>query len=267
MESRKNFKTSNPALNEKVFESAEQNTGLYAGGPGSSPVEAGNTMTMGGTLAKIYFLLAIVIAGCAVTWHFAFASAAGTEAIFPWVIGGSIAGLVLAIIICFNPKSAPILSPFYAAFEGLAIGGYSAYFEASYPGIVMQAAGLTLCVFLAMLMAYTSRIIKVTEKFKMGVVGATFGIFIFYMISWVSSMFFGMHVPMIHDSGMIGIGFSLFVVGIAALNLVLDFDFISTGVARKAPKNVEWYAAFGLMVTLIWLYIEVLRLVSKLQKK
>ena len=254
-------------MNEKIFEDTARSGGLYTEGTGTSPVESGATMTMGGTIAKIYFLLAIVIACCAVTWHFAFASASGVESIFPFVIGGSLVGLVLAIIICFNPKSAPIIAPFYAAFEGLAIGGYSAYFEASSPGVVMQAAGLTVCVFLAMLLAYTSRIIKVTEKFKMGVVGATFGIMIFYMISMLSSAFFGMSIPLIHDTGIMGIGLSLFVVAIAALNLVLDFDFISVGVARKAPKNLEWYAAFGLMVTLIWLYIEVLRLVSKLQKR
>lgn len=262
----KTYKTSNPALNERVFESDMNNNSLHTVGGGSSLTQ-GETMTMGGTIAKIYLLLGITIAACAVTWYFAFASASAVTGMFPLVIGGFVLGMILAFVIIFNPKLAPVLAPFYAAFEGLALGGLSAYYEASYPGIVMQSVGLTLCVFLAMLLSFNSGLIKATEKFKMGVCAATVGIMIFYLISMVMSFGFGMHVPMIHDSGLFGIGFSLFVVVIAALNLVLDFDFIQTGVARRAPKNREWYAAFGLLVTLIWLYLEVLRLVSKLRSR
>lgn len=262
----KTYKTSNPALNEKVFEAQADNTSMNTVGGGTT-LTSGDPMTLGGTVAKTYLLLGITIAACAVTWHFAFASTSAAAGMFPLVIGGFVLGMIIAFVIIFNPRLAPILAPFYAAFEGLALGGVSAYYEASYPGIVMQSVGLTLCVFIAMLLSFNSGLIKATEKFKMGVCAATMGVFIFYLLSMVMSFGFGMHVPMIHDSGLFGIGFSLFVVVLAALNLVLDFDFIQTGVAKRAPKNMEWYAAFGLMVTLIWLYIEVLRLISKLRSR
>jgi uncharacterized YccA/Bax inhibitor family protein len=150
--------------------------------------------------------------------------------------------------------------------EGLAIGGISAMAEARFPGIVLQAVGLTFGTLFCLLLAYSSGLIKVTENFKLGIVAATGGIFVVYLATWILG-FFGAQIPYIHGSGMIGIGFSLFVVVIAALNLTLDFDFIEKGVARGAPKYVEWYAAFGLMVTLIWLYIEILRLLTKIQSR
>jgi uncharacterized YccA/Bax inhibitor family protein len=150
--------------------------------------------------------------------------------------------------------------------EGLFLGGISSIFEAQFPGIVIQAVGLTLGTLVGLLFAYKSGLIKVTENFKLGVAAATGGIFLIYMASFVLG-FFGVGIPFIHESGLIGIGFSLVVVVIAALNLVLDFDFIERGAEAGAPKYMEWYGAFGLMVTLIWLYLEMLRLLAKLRSR
>ena len=158
-----------------------------------------------------------------------------------------------------------MLAPVYAVLEGLALGGISAFFETRFPGIVMQAVGLTFGVLFCLLMAYKSRLIRVTQNFRLGVVAATGGIAVLYVIGFIGS-FFGWNIPYIHESGMIGIGFSLFVVVIASLNLVLDFDFIERG-HGVAPKYMEWYAAFGLIVTLVWLYLEILRLLSKLRER
>jgi uncharacterized YccA/Bax inhibitor family protein len=157
-------------------------------------------------------------------------------------------------------------APIYALLEGLFLGGISAIFEAQYPGIVIQAVSLTFGTLFCLLLAYRSGIIKVTENFKLGVAAATGGIALIYLATLVLGLF-GVRMPFIHESGLIGIGFSLFVVVIAALNLVLDFDFIESGAKSGAPKYMEWYAAFGLMVTLIWLYIEILRLLAKLRSR
>jgi len=184
----------------------------------------------------------------------------------PWVFGGSIGGLIVALITVFKKQWASISAPVYALLEGLALGGISSIFEAQFPGIVMQAVGLTFGTLFCLLLAYKSGMIKATENFKMGVVAATGGIFLVYMVSWVLGMF-SVRIPFIHESGLMGIGFSLFVVVIASLNLVLDFDFIESGAAQGAPKYMEWYAAFGLMVTLVWLYLEILRLLAKLKDR
>jgi uncharacterized YccA/Bax inhibitor family protein len=184
----------------------------------------------------------------------------------PWLMGGLIGGLIVAMITIFKAEWSPITSPIYAILEGLAIGGISAMAEARFPGIVLQAVGLTFGTLFCLLFAYTSGMIKATENFKLGVVAATGGIFVVYMFTWILG-FFGVQIPFIHGSGLVGIGFSLFVVIIAALNLVLDFDFIESGVKNGAPKYMEWYGAFGLMVTLIWLYIEILRLLTKIQSR
>jgi len=166
----------------------------------------------------------------------------------------------------FKPAWAPVTSPIYAALEGLALGALSAIFEARYPGIVIQAVGLTFGTLVALLVVYRSGLIPVTENFKLGVVAATGGIAFVYLIGFVMS-FFGASIPLIHGSSAIGIAFSLLVVGVAALNLVLDFDFIEQGAERRVPKYMEWYAAFGLLVTLVWLYLELLRLLAKLQDR
>jgi uncharacterized YccA/Bax inhibitor family protein len=181
----------------------------------------------------------------------------------PLAYGGAIAGLILAVITSFKPAWAMITGSLYALAEGLFLGAISAIFEARFPGIALSAAGCTVGTLAGLLIAYQSGLIRATENFKLGVFAATAGIAIFYLVSMVLG-FFGIHIPYIHQSGPIGIAFSAFVVIIAALNLVLDFDFIERGVAGGAPKHMEWYAAFGLLVTLVWLYIEILRLLSKI---
>jgi len=188
------------------------------------------------------------------------------QAVTPWVAVGAIAGFVVALVTIFKQTWSPVTAPLYALLEGLVIGGVSTIFEAQFPGIVIQAAGLTLGTCLALLLAYKSRLIRATENFKLGVVAATGGIALFYLITLVLG-FFGIRMPLMYGNSWMSIGFSLFVVVIAALNLVLDFDFIEQGAARGAPKYMEWYGAFGLMVTLIWLYLEMLRLLAKLRSR
>jgi len=180
------------------------------------------------------------------------------------MIFGAIGGFIVAIVTIFKKNWAPITVPIYAILEGLFLGGISQIFEKQFPGIVTQAIILTLGILGALLIAYKTKLIKPTENFKLGVSAATGGIFLVYLINFIMG-FFGSSIPMIHESGLMGIGFSIFVVIIAALNLVLDFDFIEQGAELGAPKYMEWYGAFGLMVTLIWLYLEILRLLAKLQ--
>nr|MDP9323819.1 Bax inhibitor-1/YccA family protein [Acidobacteriota bacterium] len=177
-----------------------------------------------------------------------------------------IAGFIVAMVTVFKQSWAPYTTPVYAAVEGVALGGISVVFEARYPGIVSQAVFLTFGTLGALLLAYRSGLIKATENFKLGVVAATGGIALLYLLSFILG-FFGVNVPLIHSSGTFGILFSMFVVVIAALNLVLDFDFIEKGAERGAPKYMEWYGAFGLLVTLVWLYLEILRLLAKLQDR
>ncbi|MBP7863546.1 Bax inhibitor-1/YccA family protein [bacterium] len=269
---KKTFKTSNPVLREGVFDkSQEQVSGSGSGVSGAAADvgagarASGESMTLQGTVNKSFLLLAITAIAAGVTWHYAFAT--NPESLIPWAIGSSIVGLVVGLVICMNDKLAPALSPFYAAFKGLAIGCISAFYEAKYPGLVVQSVGLTICVFLALLFAYTSKIVKATENFKLGVMSATMGIFVLYLVNIVCVTFFHLPIKPIYDTGFVGIGLSLFIVTIAALNLVLDFDFIETGVEKHAPKHMEWYGAFGLLVTLIWLYVEILRLLYKLRSK
>ena len=248
------MRTANPALNEQTFAGF---TGL---------AETDKAMTLQGTVNKAGFLLICVLVGSFWTWYLFFQSPGNPGVVTPWMIGGAIGGLVLALVTVFKQEWAPVTSPLYALLEGLFLGAISAIGEAQYPGIVIQAVGLTFGMCIALLLAYSSRMIKATENFKLGVVAATGGIAIVYSISIVLS-FFGVRIPMIYDNGLVGIGFSIFVVIIAALNLVLDFDFIESGARRGLPKYMEWYAAFGLMVTLIWLYIEILRLLIKLRSR
>lgn len=246
------MRTANPALNDKTFDQFR-----------AQPIEADTAMTLQGVVNRTGILLALLVIGAMWTWNIFLNN---PSAVTVWMIGGLIGGLIFAMITIFKAEWAPYTSPIYAILEGLAIGGISAMAEAQFPGVVLQAVGLTFGVLFCLLFAYTSGIIKATENFKMGVVAATGGIFVVYLATWILG-FFGVNIPYIHGSGLIGIGFSLFVVVIAALNLVLDFDFIENGVKMGAPKYVEWYAAFGLMVTLIWLYIEILRLLMKIQSR
>ena len=256
------MRSGNPALNDKTFE----NFGAYRRDLAAEGTPAG-TMTINGTAQKTLFLLVLALGAACFTWSRTFAAAeADPAAAMPWVLGGLIVGAITGLVICFKPVWAVGLAPVYALGEGLFLGGMSAVFEAQFPGIVIQAVGGTFGTLAALLLAYQSGLIRATENFKLGVVAATGGICLVYLISIIGG-FFGFPVPFIHDAGPIGIGFSLVVVVIAALNLVLDFDFIETAAERGAPKYLEWYGAFALMVTLVWLYMEILRLLAKLRSR
>jgi uncharacterized YccA/Bax inhibitor family protein len=223
-----------------------------------------DVMTLGGSVNKTLLLLLALLVPASFTWAQFFQG--NTALVMPLMMGGIIGGLVLALVTVFKKEWAPVTAPLYAVAEGLALGGISATFEMRFPGVVIQAVGLTFAVTMALLFAYKSRLIQATENFKLGLAAATGGIMLFYLVQLILS-FFGIRIPYIHESGMIGIGFSLVVVVVAALNLVMDFDFIEQGAASRAPKYMEWYAAFGLLVTLVWLYLEMLRLLSKLQSR
>jgi uncharacterized YccA/Bax inhibitor family protein len=244
------FRTSNPVLNEKAFRDV---------------AATGEAMTLQGTVNKTGVLLLCAVATAAWTWGMAHSET--PESAMPWMYGGLFGGFVVALITIFRARWAPITAPLYALLEGLALGGISAYFEHMYPGVAMQAVGLTFGTLFVMLLAYKTGMIRATQGFKMGVIAATGGIAVLYIVEMVLSGFFHMQVPAINGSGVIGIGFSLFVVIIAALNLVLDFDMIESAVAAGAPKYMEWYGAFGMMVTLVWLYLEMLRLLSKMRRR
>jgi len=247
------MRTANPALNSKTFK-------------GFQPItDTDKVMTIQGTVNKSGILLILLLLTSFYVWNMFFTKE-DISGVMPWMWGGLIGGLLFAFITIFKKTWAPITAPIYALLEGLFIGGISAFFEARFPGIVLQAVALTFGTLLCLLIAYKSRLIKVTQNFRLGIVAATGGIFLIYLATFILG-FFGMSVPYIHENGLIGIGFSLFVVVIAALNLVLDFDFIEKGSEQRAPKYMEWYAAFGLIVTLVWLYIEILRLLSKLHSR
>lgn len=254
------IRSGNPALKDSTFLDL-----------GSGTLVQGNTgaMTLNGTVNKTAFLLVLTLAGAMFTWsQFSAAVAAGNPgAMMPWVWGGAIGGFVVALVTIFKKQWAPVTAPLYAVLEGLFLGAISAIFEMRFPGIVMQAVGLTFGTLGALLVAYRSGLIKATENFKLGVVAATGGIALLYLVNIGMRLFGFDGMGFIHEGSLMGIAFSGFVVVIAALNLVLDFDFIEHGVEQGAPKYMEWYAAFGLLVTLVWLYLEILRLLSKLQSR
>ncbi len=190
--------------------------------------------------------------------------------VMPMILGGAIGGLVIAIVLIFKKEWAPFLAPLYALLEGLFIGAVSSFFNQAYPGIVMQAVGLTFSVGIGMYFLYAMRIIRATEKFKSVLITATVGIALFYFAIMILRMFsvnIDETMPFVNGGGMFGIGFSLVIVAIAALNLILDFDMIEQGAEMGAPKYMEWYGAFGLMVTFVWLYMEILRLLSKFSSR
>ena len=243
------FRTANPALNEKAFQ---------------GQVTLGDAMTLQGTVNKTGVLLLCVVAASAWTWGLSHSPA--PEAAIPWMMGGLFGGLIVAFATIFKKQWARFTAPLYALLEGLVLGGISAFFEKAYPGVAFQAVGLTFGTLFVLLLAYKTGVIRATQGFKIGVIAATGGIAVFYLAEMVLG-FFHVQVPAINGSGPWGIVFSLFVVVIAALNLVLDFDMIETGVRMGAPKYMEWYGAFGLMVTLIWLYLEILRLLAKARRR
>ena len=220
-------------------------------------------MTLTGVINRSILLLLLVAGTATGVWAY---SNSHPSAIYPMVMIGTLGGFAVAMVTSFKRDWAPLTSPIYAVLEGLFIGGISLVMEQRFPGLVLQAVLLTFGVMFALLAAYQTRIIRPSETFKSVIVGATFGIVIVYLVSMVLQLFFHTEIPLINGSGPLGIAFSLVVVGIAALNLVLDFDFIENGVDSGAPKWMEWYAAFALTVTLVWLYIEILRLLAKLRR-
>ena len=248
------MRTGNPALNDDVF---SMPAGDYA--MSDAPT---NTMTIGGTTMKTGALVSLAVLTGGFTWS----QFQSNVNVMPWAIGGAIGGLIFALITCFKPKWSPFTAPAYAAAEGLFLGAISAIYASQFDGIVPMAVMLTFGVLITMLAAFGLRLVRVTERFRAGIFAATGGIMLVYLATFILGLF-GVNIPYIHGSGMIGIGFSLFVVIIAALNLVLDFDFIEKGVESQAPKYMEWYGAFGLMVTLVWLYIEILRLLAKIYSR
>ncbi len=247
------MRTSNPALNERVFR--------------GQSMAFGETMTVQGTVNKTGILLLCALVTAAFTWHLAFSGDLAAVSSLMWV--GLIGGMITAFATIFKMNWAPVTAPLYALLEGLALGGISAVFDMRFHGIAFEAVCLTFGTMFVLLMAYKSGLIPVTQKFRLGVIAATGAIFLFYFVEMILGFF---HVGLgaigaVNGSGAIGIGFSLLVVGIAALNLVLDFDFIEQGARQNAPKVMEWYGAFGLMVTLVWLYLELLNLLAKLQSR
>lgn len=219
-------------------------------------------MTLQGAVNKTLILSLLMVISAGASWQYVQTNPAVTTIL---LLGSGIIGFLLVLTSSFKPTWSPIIAPAYGLVEGVFVGVISARYAALYNGIVLQAALLTLGILFALLFAYQSRLIKATENFKLGIVAATGGIFIVYLVSMALG-FFGIQIPLIHESGMVGIGFSLVVVVIAALNLVLDFDFIESGVEHGAPKYLEWQAALGLLVTVVWLYIEMLRLLAKLRR-
>ena len=256
------MRSGNPVLKDSTF--------LDLGSGAVVSRDAG-AMTLNGTVNKTGFLLLLTVVTATFAWSQALITGPDGQPVpapglMVYMLGGAIGGLVLALITAFKKTWAPVTAPLYALVEGFFLGAISALYNHLYEGIVFQAVLLTFGTLFALLFAYRSGLVRATENFKLGVMAATGGIFLVYLASMVLRLF-GINIPFIHDSGLIGIGFSLFVVVIAALNLVLDFDFIETGVEQGAPKYMEWYGAFGLVVTLVWLYVEFLRLLAKLQSR
>jgi uncharacterized YccA/Bax inhibitor family protein len=248
------MRTSNPALSSDAFRTGE--------------AVLGESMTVSGTVNKTGILLLCCVATAAWTWNRFFNAPPeeAMQAMAPALAIGGIGGFIVAIVTIFKKEWAGITAPIYALLEGLVLGGISAMLELRYHGIAIQAVSLTFGTLLIMLLAYRTGLIKVTEKLRLGIVAATGGIAVFYLLQFILG-FFGVHFTAINGSSPIGIGFSLIVVAVAALNLVLDFDLIENGARLGAPKYMEWYGAFALMITLIWLYFEILRLLSKFRSR
>jgi uncharacterized YccA/Bax inhibitor family protein len=247
------LKSGNPTLQQSSFEkSLELNSAVV--------------MTEKGTMNKFFLMCLLVIASASFTWSAYYQGKDVTS----WMWIGAIGGLIVALATVFKPNWSPVTAPIYALLEGVFVGAISAVYNNAFqnvaPNIVMQAVGLTFGVVIAMFILYRFRVIKATERFRSIIMTATFGIMIFYLIALVLRMF-NVQMPFLHEGSMLGIGFSLFVVAIAALNLILDFDMIEKGVSLGAPKYMEWYGAFGLIVTIVWLYLEILRLLGKLNSR
>jgi uncharacterized YccA/Bax inhibitor family protein len=244
------MRTSNPTFSANTF---------------SVPRTYGEAMTINGTILKTVILLLCAVATASYTWN-QFYQTHDTGAATGLMMVGAIGGFILALVTVFKQNWAMVTAPAYALLEGLFLGGASALFELRFPGIAMQAVALTFGTAFCMLMAYRSGLIRATQRFTMGVVAATGGIAVFYLITMVLGLFH-VNVPILYGNSPLSIAISVFIVGIAALNLILDFSFIEQGAAQGAPRYMEWYGAFGLMVTLVWLYLEILRLLSKVRSR
>lgn len=243
----------NPVLTRAGFDDLEAHA-----------IAGGATMTLAGTVRKTLLLLGIVAAGVVYAWVGMPPIGISEATVYPLMIGGFIGGVALLLLTGARPELAPITGPLYAAAQGIVLGVVTMVIGATYPGLPYQALVLTVAALLVMLTAYRTGLIRATERFRSIVVSCTGAIFVFYIIAFAMSLF-GLYIPFLHEGGIIGIGFSLFVVGLAAFNLILDFDLIEQGIGR-APAQFEWFAAFGLVVTLIWMYFEILRLLRKLQR-
>lgn len=239
------FRSGNPTLSESIYQQDRLSTARQG------------AMTIDGTVNKIGILFLLLLIGATISWY-------QPSQVFIW--GGALGGFIVAMVTVFKKEWSPVTAPLYAILEGLFLGAISLMYANMYEGIVFNAIVLTLGIFAAMLVIYRSGLIKVTQKFRMGIIAATGGIALVYVASIVLG-FFGINLSLVTGSGMFGIGFSLLVVVVASLNLVLDFDMIEEGARADAPKYFEWYTAFGLMITLVWLYLELLRLLSKLQRR
>lgn len=250
-------RSSNPVLSKSAF-NAQTYTSSYS-----------EVMTLNGTINKSVAMLLLVIVGAMYTWKMFFGEIsveAGTALVFRWMAIGGIGGFIFSLITIFKKSWAYITAPIYAILEGLFLGAISALFEAQFPGLVMQAVALTFATLFIMLIGYRSGVIKVTQKLRAGIIAATGAVVMVYFISFIFSLF-GAGSLIIYSNGIAGIGISLVIVVIAALNLVLDFDFIAKGSQAGLPKFMEWYAAFGLILTLVWLYLEILRLLAKIASR
>lgn len=221
-----------------------------------APIAVNDRMTLSGTLNKSIFLLGILIVSA-----FAAATIFPSSMMMYLGMGGA---FITAIVVSFKPNLAPLLSPAYAIFKGIFLGIVSLHYSYLVDGIVFKAAGLTVTTLVIMLMIYRAGLIPVTAKFKMAVVSATMGIMLMYVVSFVMNMFFGIDPVYLHDGGWLSIGLSVLIIGVAALNFLLDFDMIEKGVQNRSPKYMEWYGGFAVLVTLAWLYFEFLRLIAML---
>ena len=224
----------------------------------------GQPMTVGGVMNKLGLLAVLMaVSGCATWYQFVIGN---LDKVYMLAFGGLIVGFVLAMIASFARKTAPVTVPLYAFAEGAALAGISCFFEAQFPGIVVKAVSMTFITLFVMYALYSSRIIKVTEKLKSTIITMTLSILVFYIISWIL-MLFHIQIPMLYDSSMLSIGFSVFVCGVAAFNLLVDFDFIEQASRNFFPKEYEWFGAFGIATSLVWLYFEILNLLAKLNRR
>ncbi len=247
------MRTSNPTLSPSIFSSLP------------TVSDRADGMTISGVVNKTAILLLLLLISAGWTWSLYY-KAGNPAAVAPYTWIGAIGGLIVAFITVFKKEWAPITAPLYALLEGLFVGAISCLIEAAYPGLVIQATALTFGTLGVMLFIYKTGIITVTDKFRVGIVAATGAVALLYLVTMVLG-FFGISVPFVYGSSLFSIGFSIVVVCLAALNLVLDFDFIEQGARYNLPRYMEWYAGFSLLVTLVWLYIEILRLLAKLRDR